>query len=414
MNICLISREYPTDDHLGGIGTYTEKTARAMAGLGHDVHVITETYAGKPSGIEHGVHVIRLNEPKVRPRLVVRSRQVAQAIARLPRPPDIVQACEWQAEGFWYAMRGGRRSKLVTRLATPGFLVDQFNYSARFTKPSRPIDVARARAVEWVERLQTARSDAIISPTMALADIVCERWRIPRERAAIIRTGVDFAGRYAFEAHPLPESLQNKQYMLYFGRLEERKGVHILAEALNGVLDAFPHMHMAFVGLDMGHNGQPMRAFIEERNPRHKDRLLFYPRLPHKNLYPVLQHAEVAVLPSLWENLANTCLEALDMGVPVIATRGCGFGEVIDDGRNGLLVPPGDALALEQAMASILRDGARLIEMRAEAKASAASFSLETVTRHLLQFYEQLIAVPRPARREAAVSPSDVEMRFKL
>ena len=49
MIICLVSREYPSDDHAGGIGTYTEKTARTLAGMGHTVTVITEAVGAASS-----------------------------------------------------------------------------------------------------------------------------------------------------------------------------------------------------------------------------------------------------------------------------------------------------------------------------------------------------------------------------
>jgi glycosyltransferase involved in cell wall biosynthesis len=399
MNICLVSREYPTQDHTGGIATYTEKTARALSRLGHDVTVITERggqgSAPERGPAEDGVRVMQLSPPRSGPSLPWRAYSVARAISTLPHVPTIVQACEYRAEGFLYAMSRRSGTRLVTRLATPTFLVDQLNQHEQDAGP-------RTRIVDRLERLQTRRSDGIISPTNALADIVCRQWGIPRHHVATIRTGVEFAQRYGSNPANLPVELSEKQYMIYFGRLEERKGVHILAQALPELLSRYSHLHAVFVGNVQSYQGESLRTFIERHNEAHRDRLHFFPRLSQRELYPILAQAQFAVLPSLWENLANTCLEALDMGKPVVATLGCGFGEVIEEGRSGMLVPPGSVPALRDAMLDMLADEDRLIRMSAGAKAAAQAFSQDAVAEDLVRFYLSLRAAGDDGRPAAA------------
>lgn len=408
MNVCLVSREYPTDDHAGGIGTYTEKTARGLARLGHTVYVITEAEGAPSTRVENGVTVLRLAAPQGRARLVARARSVSHALENLPHVPDIVQACEHRAEGFWYALRRHPRTKLVTRLATPSFLVHELNSHAEVRKNGM-----RARYYfDPLERLQTRRSDAIFSLSDALADIVCERWHIPRERVATIPNGVDFAARYASQAGELPAELAGKEFLIYFGRLEERKGVHILAQALPEVLAAYPELHVVFAGNNLlTYMGRPMQAFVEQCNQPYLDRLHFFPRLPQRQLYPLLDHALLAVLPSLWEAMGNVSLEALDMGKPVVATRGSGFGEVIEDGRSGLLLPPGDVQALRQALLSLLADRERLSRMSLAAKERAGRFSLDRTTQELLRFYESLYPVPGSSAAAVTDTPTSPSIR---
>jgi glycogen(starch) synthase len=395
MDICLISREYPTDDHAGGIGTYTEKTARGLARLGQSVTVITESTGAPSRRVEEGVTVHRLAPAETTPmgrlpnaRTLARSRMVAEALWRLPRPPQIVQACEFGGEAFWYSLRPHPGSKLVTRLATPTFLVSELSPHAGGVAPAEAV---KARLLGWLERVQTRRSDAIISPSDALANIVSRRWGIPRGRIVTARTGVDFARRYAERAEPLPAELHGQEYLLYVGRLEERKGLHILAQALPEVLAAHPGLRFVFVGNNfMTYQGQPMQAYIERCNAPYRDRLHFFTRLPQARLYSLLESALFAVFPSLWESVPNVALEALDMGKPVVATRDCGFGEVVEDGRSGLLVPGGDVDALRRAMLSLLADRSRLARMSEAAKARAQVFGLDRVVEQLLDFYRGL------------------------
>ena len=68
------------------------------------------------------------------------------------------------------------------------------------------------------------------------------------------------------------------------------------------------------------------------------------------------QRAALLVMPSFYESFGIACLEAMAFGLPVVATRVGGLPEVIEDGVTGLLVPPGDADALAQAMIRLLSD----------------------------------------------------------
>ena len=395
MNICLISREYPTDDHAGGVGTYTEKTARTLAAMGHRVTVITEAVSKPSRAMEEGVEVHRLPPASlVGPlrvpytRTLARARAVARALNDLPDAPDVVQACEFGAEALWYSLGSHPATRLVTRLATPEFLVAALSAHAG-------AGTIRTRYSEWMERTQTHRSDAIISPSAALADVVCQRWRIARERVTVVQTGVDFAQRYAARGAGLPPELENQEYLLYFGRLEERKGVHILAEALPAVLARHPRLQFVFAGNNfLTYKGQTMQAYVERCNTEHLDRIHFLPRLPQLRLYPVLANALFVVLPSLWESLANATLEALDVGKPVVATLGCGFAEVIEDGESGLLVPPGDVAALRDALLWMLEDRTRLRRMSQAASARAERFRLPRVVAQLVDVYERVRARP--------------------
>ncbi|MGH2516066.1 MAG: glycosyltransferase family 4 protein, partial [Ktedonobacterales bacterium] len=385
----MVSREYPPETHIGGIGTYTHKTAAALARLGHEVHVVTSAWKPAAEYLEDGVFVHRLAEPRVRPdeaRALLHARHVAQALAAIAGRLDIVQACEWGGEAAWYALRPRSDAALITRLATPHFLVERLNQHSR--------NFVRSAVVRRMERIQTGRSDDIISPTHALARLVSAEWRIPLERIAIVPTGMDALDVGTAEGagdEALPESLAGQRYLLYFGRLEERKGVHILADALPGVLTRYPELKAVFVGDDLPYHGGSMQAAIRARAGAVAERLIFVPRLPQADLFPIVRRAEVVVLPSLWENLANTCLEAMRFGKPVIATWGCGFEEVIEDGTSGFLVPPGDAAALADRLVAALSEPERLIQVGTAALMRVAEFHIDVMAARLAAHYERVL-----------------------
>lgn len=387
MRICLVSREYPPETHIGGIASYTHKTASALARLGHEVHVVTSAWKPGATYEENGVTVHRFEEPRVKPRelqALAHARLVRQTIAAIPGRLDVVQACEWGGEAFWYALSPRHPAPLVTRLATPLFLVEQLNQNSKYG--------ARGLVYRLMERAQTRRSDGIISPTRALADIVCRGWRIAPSRVTVVPTGMTALPEDTGLDGALPEQLRGAEYLLYFGRLEERKGVQVLGAALPAVLAAHPEMKMVFVGDDLSYRGGSMREAIRAMNGEHADRLVFLPRMPQSELFPILRAARLVVLPSLWENLANTCLEAMQLSRPVIATWRCGFEEVIQDGESGFLAQPGDANDLAQTMLRVLADPELLDRVGKRGRARVGDFAIDAMARRLADYYEHLIS----------------------
>src|SRR5256884_6130056 len=86
VRIALVSREFPPTRQAGGIATYTEKTARALAAAGHDVEVITEAHPEAPSDEMHGsLRVRRLPDPGARPRELKVLRRAVDVAAALRR-----------------------------------------------------------------------------------------------------------------------------------------------------------------------------------------------------------------------------------------------------------------------------------------------------------------------------------------
>ena len=193
MRICLVSREYPIENHRGGIATYTDKTARALAALGANVTLLTETERTPRVVKLDNVEVRLLRPSHVRPRYLGRAVSVAAEVARLRPAPDIVQACEFEGECFALAVRKLAGIRPVTHLATPSAVTMDLNQARATNLRAR----MRVQIMDFMERVQTVRSDAIVSETDALADLVASRWRVPRSRITTISQGVDFKARYS-------------------------------------------------------------------------------------------------------------------------------------------------------------------------------------------------------------------------
>lgn len=96
-----------------------------------------------------------------------------------------------------------------------------------------------------------------------------------------------------------------------------------------------------------------MRDYVRAEAGPFADRVVLLDPMRHAQLYPFIENASFVVLPSLVDNMPNTLLETMGHRRVAIATTGSCFEQLIDSGRTGFLVPPGDPTALAAAMTQV-------------------------------------------------------------
>jgi len=115
----------------------------------------------------------------------------------------------------------------------------------------------------------------------------------------------------------------------------------------------------------------------------------FVGRVDREELVGYYQRSEICVIPSVvFENFPYTCLEAMACGKPVVASDCGGIREMIEDGVNGLLVPPGDVVALSEALIRLLTDRSLSLEMGRRARERVERlYSRKAVVGKILEVY---------------------------
>jgi glycogen(starch) synthase len=250
----------------------------------------------------------------------------------------------------------------------------------------------------WIERQGERRAAATLVYTSLLADRLARD--AGRPAAHVVRRGIDarlFADRDG--ADPLSD-LGAGPRVLFVGRMVRQKGVHVLAEAAARLRT--PGAQMVFVG------DGPERARVERDAERLglADRVHVTGFVPHDQVPGFLAHADLLVLPSLYEELGTVLVEAMHAGIPAVASRTGGIPEVVQDGVTGLLVEPGDPGALARAIDTVLANPALAASMGANARARAGAYDLGVVADEIHRLYARVTEREEPVFDQAPTAAS--------
>ena len=149
------------------------------------------------------------------------------------------------------------------------------------------------------------------------------------------------------------------RYLLYVGRLVPDKGVHVLIAAFALIRQRRPDVRLIVAGSSFfgGAARTPYERELEALAAPLSEAMVFTGYLPHGQLKYLYAAADVVAFPSVWqEPFGLVMLEAMASGTSLVASRVGGIPEVVSDGVDGVLVPPGDAAALADAVCALLAD----------------------------------------------------------
>ncbi len=204
-----------------------------------------------------------------------------------------------------------------------------------------------------------------------------------------------------------PKTASDELRVLFIGRAEERKGLPVLLRAFDALKDQVP----ARLGI-IGSDRSEVRRMLAD--PELEDHIDFYGRVSSEDLWHRLHHADVLCAPSLsGESFGMILTEAFAAGTPVIASGIAGYSDVVTDGHDGVLVPPGDPQRLAEELQRAYLEPDRLLRMGMNARASSKRYAWDNVAEEVLGVYERAIEVEQPTslpdriRRRAGLIPSD-------
>lgn len=392
MRILLLSDFYPPV--LGGLELQVQALARGLALRGHRVSVATLTLDTPQVSDDEGVtvHHIRgwnrllapIYEQRDRPfhptlpdpGVVAGLRRIVQV-----ERPQAVSAQSWIVYSF-LPLKRGSGARLSLRLHDYGLtcpkktfvyrggVCDGPGYGKCLRCAGEQYGAAGALGLTTALTLMGPRLartvDLFIANSNAVADAGASAARRPRSRIAVVPPFVDDAA-LAGTSRPRPAFLPpSGDFLLFVGALGRHKGLDVLLKAYARLSPTVP---LILVGMP--------RRDTPSRLPQG---VTIVPDVPHDDVLAAWPHCTLAVAPSLWpEPFGVTAVEAMAAGRPVIASDTGGLRDIVAHEETGLLVPPGDATALADAIARLLRDPGERDRMGTAGRERARRFTASRV-----------------------------------
>jgi glycosyltransferase involved in cell wall biosynthesis len=247
-------------------------------------------------------------------------------------------------------------------------------------------------------RMAIAHRARVVAVSHQLADQISRDLGVRRSRIAMIRNGVRFAPA---ETTTLGDELSlgpGDRLLVCLGNLYPVKGHRHAIDALSRLADRHPTLHLAIAG--RGELADSLAGQARAHGIAERVHLLGL----RADVAAVLAAADLFVLPSLSEGLPLALLEAMFAGRTIVASDVGEVRSTLDNGRAGVVVPPGDAAALAAAIDGLLADPARALALaRLARERAAAEYDISNMVREYGSMYHGLLADARtPATALAA------------
>ncbi|WP_419827850.1 glycosyltransferase family 4 protein [Sphingomonas sp.] len=342
MKILMLTSEFPP--FRGGISTYARELAEAAAGRGHEVTVAAPAYGGDRTGEDGALpfRVLRFPGGANTPRAILDKIRWTRRLARRERF-DVVHAIDWP---FFLPLALSRYRRKARALLT--FHGTEVNMMRRRSR------AVLLKAVRFWSGWATSVTNSRFTAEHLLRTF-------PELDAATVRA-VPLGVRPPEGAAPDRESARaalgvgaDDVLMMTLGRVVERKGHHVLADALRLLpQEVKARLVWHVVGPE---NDAAYAARIKAAAAETGVRATFAGGLPGPEVERVFAAADLFCLPAVWgrngefEGFGLVYVEAGLRGVPAIGTRLGGIPDAVVDGETGLLVPTDDTAALADAIA---------------------------------------------------------------
>jgi len=383
MRIGFLCNEYPPARH-GGIGSFTQTLSREFVKLGHSVTVVgLYPIPQDTREDDQGVRVERLARGAV-PGL----RMLANRIRLQARLTEILRDCPLDV------LEGAERSFFLVSRAYPVPKILRMHGGYAYLKSYRRNP---GRFLYVQERQSFATADHICAVSRYVGETTRQLLHLGDRRIDVILNPVDLD-----MFRPADPGLEDEGRILFVGSVMQLKGIRELVDAMPRVVAGHPSARLFVYGNDSIHaeTGGSFTQFLRDRIPPSlADRVLFEGKVPRHLLPGLMARASVCVYPSHIEALPIAWVEGLAMGKAVLASQTGPGPEVIEHGVSGLLCDPHNPDSIADGILRLLNDADLRRRLgRAARERAERLFSLNTLVRENLEYYERCIREGRQGR----------------
>lgn len=239
----------------------------------------------------------------------------------------------------------------------------------------------------WESATSMRHSDLVLLLNNCDAKYVIENLGVKSERVRIVPNAIaDEFLNLPFE--PLPEVENGVIRIAQIGTYIGRKGIHYSVPALNKILARYPQVEVTFLGTQCFECQDPLKVY-EDFDRAVRDRVKVVPYYTNEKLPNLLKGHQIKLFPTISEGFGIALIEAMACGLAPVTTATPGPLEIVEDGRDAIVIPSRNSHAIEQALEKLICDRRYLEKLRRNAYATAQRYSWERIARQNLAFYEQ-------------------------
>ncbi|MGL5940205.1 MAG: glycosyltransferase family 4 protein [Waterburya sp.] len=183
-----------------------------------------------------------------------------------------------------------------------------------------------------------------------------------------------------------PQSSDSEIGIAQVGSFINRKGIQYGIPALNNILERFERIKMSFIGTEC-----PESEVLERFSSNVRNKIKVISSYNHQDLPELLNGHQIKLFPTLSEGFSLALIEAMACGLAPITTSTPGLMEVVRNNCNGILIPPRNSQAIENALEKLIIDHSRLDQLRRNAYNTAQGYSWVNIAQENLTLYEQVL-----------------------
>ncbi len=379
MKILQLTPEYPPQ-YCGGVGNSVHEVVNNMQELGHDVEVIAPRGYNSKGKSKSGVHhifaakIIRdWGELAICPTILSEIKKIDFEIAHAHTPQKFF------AESICLFDLLSKRKK-------------PYVVSIRLINQSLPPLLSGSSHVyrKLIEKKIFKRASRMVVQSEANRDFIISNCGVFPSKIEIIPNGVDtsFFDSNLIGDNRFISDQKDWTTILFAGRLTSQKGLDVLLRAFAEIIQKHRDLKLLVAG------DGALKTDLESlcRTLGLQQNVDFLGAISRAEMPKLYKAADIFVLPSISESFPNSLLEAMAMEKPIIATRVGAVPEIIQDGKEALLVSPGDQKSLARAIERLVSDDGLDKRLSRNAKILVKKkYTWESVTQKTLKIYEDIL-----------------------
>ena len=361
----------------GGVAAIAYNLGREMERLGHHVSYIFLDDLMEPGSVS-----ARFNE-------LVFSHRLDRYIVRNKKSFSIVNL--HAPAGFLYGLR--RRWNRVARyppyvMTLHGLEERRVHVMSREAKKCRAWNFSLRNRL-WHRfyhqprfRWSIRTADGAHAYSRDVWSLLQLKYNMDSDRVTYIPNGVE--PRFFI---PREYSAGDSLRLLYAGTWLDQRGIFYIRDALRNLATRLPRLTMTFAGC-----GVPTEEIQRFFGTELAGQIQVRPVIAAEQMQQLYAEHDVFLFPSLMEGLPSVLLEAMATGMPVITTETCGMPDVVEDGFNGLLIPPGDTRSIELAILRLANSPELRRKLGEAASETMKRYTWERAGRQLEELYRRVLA----------------------